>query len=89
MAVSITAIAVARSFRASRGNCSVSWTRRAGAVSQGLKIIQNGHPGASISLGGFDPVKAEQQMIKEMDENLQLGIGFAVRTHEVRMFLGT
>ena len=48
-----------------------------------LNNIQAAKPGASIAIGGIDPVKVMQQMIKEMKENLNLGIGYAVEIDQV------
>jgi len=49
-----------------------------GALSEFLDQVQNAKPGASISIGGIDPVVVLQQLIGEMKTNLNLGIGYAI-----------
>lgn len=49
-----------------------------GSLSNFLQKIQNAQPGASMSIGGINPVQAIQQLIGEMQKNLNLGIGYAI-----------
>lgn len=49
-----------------------------GALSNFLKEVENAKPGAIVSIGGIDPVKTIQILIKEMQRNLNLGIGYAI-----------
>jgi S1-C subfamily serine protease len=41
-----------------------------------------------IGNGGPNVLEIQRQVIREMDQNLQLGIGLAIRANEVRAFLG-
>ena len=49
-----------------------------GSLSNFLQQIQSAQPGASMSIGGINPVQAIQQLIGEMQRNLNLGIGYAI-----------
>ena len=40
----------------------------------------NAQPVAMVSIGGIDPVQSIQMLIAEMQQNLNLGIGYAVPT---------
>lgn len=51
-----------------------------GSLSNFLRSVKQARPGASINVGGIDPVKAIQQLIHEMEANLNLGIGYAIPT---------
>ena len=55
-----------------------------GSLSDFLNQIQNARPGAAIVLGGIDPVNVIQVLIKEMKENLNLGIGYAIPTARIK-----
>jgi len=55
-----------------------------GSLSQFLTQIKNAQPGAMISVGGIDPVKAIQVLIEEMQKNLNLGIGYAIKTADIK-----
>jgi S1-C subfamily serine protease len=55
-----------------------------GSLSQFLAQIQNAQPRAMISIGGIDPVKAIQVLIAEMQKNLNLGIGYAIKTADIK-----
>lgn len=54
-----------------------------GSLSAFLQQIQVAQPGAQIVLGGIDPVQVIQQLIKEMQKNLNLGIGYAIPTDHI------
>jgi S1-C subfamily serine protease len=51
-----------------------------GSLSQFLTQLKNVAPGAVMSIGGFDAVKAIRVLIEEMQKNLNLGIGYAIPT---------
>lgn len=51
-----------------------------GSLSAYLTQLMNASPGASINVGGIDPVQSIQMLIHEMRKNLNLGIGYAVPT---------
>jgi len=55
-----------------------------GSLSQLLTQIKNTQPGAMMSIGGIDPVKAIQGLIGEMQKNLNLGIGYAIKTADIK-----
>jgi serine protease Do len=55
-----------------------------GSLSQFLTQIKNAQPGAMMSIGGIDPVKAIQGLIAEMQKNLNLGIGYAIKTDDIK-----
>ncbi len=55
-----------------------------GSLSKFLQFIKNARPGAMISIGGIDPVQAIQQLIAEMQKNLNLGIGYAIKTSDIK-----
>lgn len=54
-----------------------------GSLSSFLQQIHRAQPGAMVSIGGIDPVKAIQQLIFEMQKNLNLGIGYAIPTDHI------
>ena len=54
-----------------------------GSLSTFLEQVQNAQPGASMSIGGIDPVQVIQQLIGEMKKNLNLGIGYAIPTDHI------
>ncbi|MEW9797479.1 S1 family peptidase [Alteromonas sp. CYL-A6] len=54
-----------------------------GSLSNFLHQVQSAQPGAMVSIGGIDPVKAIQQLISEMQRNLNLGIGYAIPTDHI------
>lgn len=54
-----------------------------GRLSKFLESIEQAKPQASIVVGGIDPVKVMQQMIREMARNLNLGIGYAIPTNTI------
>ena len=39
-----------------------------------------------VSIGGIDPIKTMQQLIKEMQNNLNLGIGYAIPINIIKQF---
>jgi serine protease Do len=49
-----------------------------GNLSNFLTQVQQANPGASMSIGGINPVQVLQQLIGEMKKNLNLGMGSAV-----------
>jgi hypothetical protein len=51
-----------------------------GSFSAYLTQLMNAQPGAMMSIGGIDPVQSIQILIAEMQQNLNLGIGYAVPT---------
>lgn len=55
-----------------------------GSLSGFLNQIKNASPGASIVVGGIDPVTVIQVLIEEMQKNLNLGIGYAVPTARIK-----
>jgi|GEM_PF-1261648 len=46
-----------------------------GSLSDFLSWVESARPGAMVSIGGIDPVKAIQQLIREMKINLNLNLG--------------
>lgn len=55
-----------------------------GSLSVFLAQLRNYQPGASMAIGGVDPVQAIQVLIGEMEKNLNLGIGYAIPSHRIR-----
>jgi serine protease Do len=55
-----------------------------GTLSQFLTQIKQAQPGASMSIGGIDPVQVIQVLIDEMQKNLNLGIGYAIPTECIK-----
>lgn len=55
-----------------------------GSLSQFLTQIQTHQTMAKMSIGGIDPVKAIQALIGEMQQNLNLGIGYAIKTEDIK-----
>ncbi len=49
-----------------------------GSLSKFLESIEKAQPQAFMQIGGIDPVKTIQQMLREMKRNLNLGIGYAI-----------
>ncbi len=49
-----------------------------------LSQIKNAQPMAMMSIGGIDPVKAIQLLIEEMQKNLNLGIGYAIKNDVIK-----
>lgn len=39
-----------------------------------------------VSVGGIDPIKTMQQLIKEMQNNFNLGIGYAIPINIIKQF---
>lgn len=54
-----------------------------GTLSKFLKSIEQAKPQAFIEVSGIDPVKTIQQMLREMQRNLNLGIGYAIPTDTI------
>lgn len=58
-----------------------------GSLSNFLKQVQNAKSGGVMfSIGGIDPIKTIQQLIKEMQNNLNLGIGYAIPINIIKQF---
>lgn len=55
-----------------------------GSLSQFLTQVRDAKPGASMSIGGIDPVKTIQVLIQEMQKNLNLGIGYAIPSAKIK-----
>jgi S1-C subfamily serine protease len=55
-----------------------------GSLSAYLTQLMNARPQALVSIGGIDPVQSIQILIKEMQNNLNLGIGYAVPTAVIK-----
>ncbi len=55
-----------------------------GSLSQFLTQLKNVKPMASMSISGIDPVQAIQHLIEEMHKNLNLGIGYAIKTRDIK-----
>ncbi len=55
-----------------------------GSLSAYLTQLMSARPGASMSIGGIDPVQSIQILISEMQKNLNLGIGYAVPTAVIK-----
>lgn len=51
-----------------------------GSLSDFLKNVEQVQPKAYVSIGGIDPIEIIQQMLREMSQNLNLGIGYAIPT---------
>ena len=49
-----------------------------GSLSRFLDNIEKAKPQAFMQIGGIDPVQTIQQMLREMKQNLNLGIGYAI-----------
>lgn len=54
-----------------------------GRLSKFLEEIERAKPQASIIIGKIDPIKAFQQMLREMQLNLNIGIGYAIPTKRI------
>ncbi|MFE7065012.1 serine protease [Sutcliffiella sp. NPDC057660] len=54
-----------------------------GSLSAFLREVQQAQATGAIFVGSLDPVKAIQELIKEMQQNLNLGIGYAIPINEV------
>ena len=53
-------------------------TAKHGKLSKFLEQAQKGHYGVTINVSGFDVVEIFRRLIKEMGENLNLGIGYVI-----------
>lgn len=51
---------------------------RLGSLSSFLRQIESANPQSSLTISGINPVQVLQQLIREMDSNLNLGIGYAI-----------
>ena len=56
-----------------------------GGLSEFLKQIENAKPQAFMQIGGIDPVQTIQEMLRQMQRNLNLGIGYAVPTSRISL----
>ncbi len=57
-----------------------------GRLSAFLESIEKQKPKASMMISGVDPVQVIQQMIREMQQNLNLGIGYAIPIHQIASY---
>ena len=56
-----------------------------GSLSKFLqKVSQKSTDGVSVNFGGIDPIGTMKQMIVEMQQNLNLGIGYAISTNFIK-----
>jgi serine protease Do len=55
-----------------------------GSLSTFLTQVQAARPGASITVGGINPIQVLQQLIDEMQKNLNLGIGYAIPSARIK-----
>lgn len=55
-----------------------------GNVSRSLQAMLNRNYSAAVYIGGVDPIRAMQDMIRDMQRNLNLGIGYAIPTTEIK-----
>jgi serine protease Do len=55
-----------------------------GSLSAFLNQVSTHRPGAGIIVGGIDTIGTIQQLIIEMQKNLNLGIGYAVATKQIK-----
>jgi S1-C subfamily serine protease len=62
---------------------------KVGRLSDALQVFKTSQPSAAIIIGNVDPVGILRQTVTEMDDNLQLGLGLAIRVEEVSSFLAT
>ena len=51
-----------------------------GNVSRSLQAMLNRNCNVNVHIGGVDPIAAIQDMIRDMQKNLNLGIGYAIPT---------
>jgi S1-C subfamily serine protease len=49
-----------------------------GSLSAFLERMEGAGGGVTVNFGGFEPINAVKQLIKEMRSNLNLGIGYAI-----------
>lgn len=49
-----------------------------GSLSKFLDSVEKAKPQAFVQIAGIDPVETIQQMLREMKQNLNLGIGYAI-----------
>lgn len=54
-----------------------------GSLSKFLDNIEKAKPQAFMQIGGIDPIQTIQQMLREMKQNLNLGIGYAITTDTI------
>ena len=54
-----------------------------GTLSKFLESVEKAKPQIHMSIGNIDPVEIIQQMLREMKQNLNLGIGYAVPTDTI------
>ena len=60
---------------------------KAGGLTGELKLFRDTNPSVALSIGGYDPIAVLRATLTEMERNLQLGIGYAIRVEEVGPFL--
>ena len=54
-----------------------------GRLSKFLEEVEQAKPQAFMTIGGIDPVKTIQEMLRQMSKHLNLGIGYAVPTSQI------
>lgn len=57
-----------------------------GSLSDFLKTVEQQRPQAYMVIDGMNPVQIIQQMIREMQQNLNLGIGYAIPSSRIASF---
>lgn len=58
-----------------------------GGLNQVLEDLLNHKSGAMVSIGGVDPVQSLKNVIVSMKQNLNLGIGYAIKTDEIKKII--
>lgn len=58
-----------------------------GGLNQVLEDLLNHKSGAMVSIGGVDPVKSLKYVVVSMKRNLNLGIGHAIKTDEIKKLI--
>lgn len=56
-----------------------------GRLSKFLEDVEKAKPQAFMQIGGIDPVKTIQEMLRQMSRDLNLGIGYAVPTSRIAL----
>lgn len=54
-----------------------------GSLSEQLRVFRDTQPSMSMQIGGVDPVAVLRRTLTEMEENLQLGVGYAIGVDQV------
>lgn len=56
-----------------------------GRLSKFLEDVEKAKPQAFMQIGGIDPVKTIQEMLRQMSRDLNLGIGYAIPTSRIAL----